>query len=241
MVVMPGGVDIHSHIAGPKVNLARKLLARGARAARRPRTASSCARHRRHGAVHVHDRLPLRAARLHDGRSRPPSRRWPPATSLAELRDTPLDRQGVLRPDGQQPGAVRADATPASRERAARRDRLVARARPAATASSSSTRAASSCGSSGNGERHVARRDRGRLRRHAAAGHRRDRRRRRRARPAAPRAHPLPTTSACPATRAPRSTRCARSTGAGRTSPTCSSTATAATPDGAPALAARPS
>ncbi|MCI0399974.1 MAG: amidohydrolase family protein, partial [Gammaproteobacteria bacterium] len=25
MVVMPGGVDIHCHIAGPKVNLARKL------------------------------------------------------------------------------------------------------------------------------------------------------------------------------------------------------------------------
>ena len=25
MVVMPGGVDIHAHIAGPKVNLARKL------------------------------------------------------------------------------------------------------------------------------------------------------------------------------------------------------------------------
>ena len=25
MVVMPGGVDMHSHIAGPKVNLARKM------------------------------------------------------------------------------------------------------------------------------------------------------------------------------------------------------------------------
>ena len=25
MVVMPGGVDIHCHIAGPKVNLARKV------------------------------------------------------------------------------------------------------------------------------------------------------------------------------------------------------------------------
>ena len=25
MVIMPGGVDIHCHIAGPKVNLARKL------------------------------------------------------------------------------------------------------------------------------------------------------------------------------------------------------------------------
>src|SRR5262245_45139236 len=26
MVVMPGGVDMHAHIAGPKVNLARKLM-----------------------------------------------------------------------------------------------------------------------------------------------------------------------------------------------------------------------
>src|SRR6059058_5228657 len=26
MVVMPGGVDIHSHIAGPKINAARKLI-----------------------------------------------------------------------------------------------------------------------------------------------------------------------------------------------------------------------
>ncbi len=25
MVIMPGGIDIHCHIAGPKVNLARKL------------------------------------------------------------------------------------------------------------------------------------------------------------------------------------------------------------------------
>src|ERR1700686_614191 len=28
LVVMPGGVDMHSHIAGPKVNAARKLVAR---------------------------------------------------------------------------------------------------------------------------------------------------------------------------------------------------------------------
>ena len=31
MVVMPGGVDIHCHIAGPKVNLARKLMPEGKR------------------------------------------------------------------------------------------------------------------------------------------------------------------------------------------------------------------
>ena len=44
MVVMPGGVDIHAHIAGPKVNLARKLAGparRSARAAARPTPATA--------------------------------------------------------------------------------------------------------------------------------------------------------------------------------------------------------
>lgn len=38
MVVMPGGVDIHSHIAGPKVNLARKLQPEDHRLDVHPRT-----------------------------------------------------------------------------------------------------------------------------------------------------------------------------------------------------------
>ncbi len=39
MVVMPGGVDIHAHIAGPKVNAARKLLPEQHRADPQDRTA----------------------------------------------------------------------------------------------------------------------------------------------------------------------------------------------------------
>jgi formylmethanofuran dehydrogenase subunit A len=39
MVVMPGGLDIHCHIAGPKVNLARKLQPEDHRADVQPRTA----------------------------------------------------------------------------------------------------------------------------------------------------------------------------------------------------------
>ena len=39
MVVMPGGVDIHCHIAGPKVNLARKLQPEDHRHDVHPRTA----------------------------------------------------------------------------------------------------------------------------------------------------------------------------------------------------------
>jgi formylmethanofuran dehydrogenase subunit A len=38
MVVMPGGIDIHSHIAGPKVNLARKLQPEDHRVDVHPRT-----------------------------------------------------------------------------------------------------------------------------------------------------------------------------------------------------------
>ena len=36
MVVMPGGVDMHCHIAGPKVNMARKMRPAGTRAPIRP-------------------------------------------------------------------------------------------------------------------------------------------------------------------------------------------------------------
>src|SRR5438128_9373548 len=39
MVVMPGGVDMHCHIAGPKVNLARKLQPEDHRHDVQPRTA----------------------------------------------------------------------------------------------------------------------------------------------------------------------------------------------------------
>src|SRR5512136_3248913 len=38
MVVMPGGVDMHSHIAGPKVNIARKMRPEDHRADVLPRT-----------------------------------------------------------------------------------------------------------------------------------------------------------------------------------------------------------
>jgi formylmethanofuran dehydrogenase subunit A len=39
LVVMPGGVDIHSHVAGPKVNAARKVRPEDHRADARPRSA----------------------------------------------------------------------------------------------------------------------------------------------------------------------------------------------------------
>ena len=67
MVVMPGGVDIHAHIAGPKVNAARRLTPEEHRGGPRRADRDHALGHRRHGAVDVRHRLPLRAARLHDG------------------------------------------------------------------------------------------------------------------------------------------------------------------------------
>ncbi len=51
MVVMPGGVDMHAHIAGPKVNLARKLMPEDHRADPFPRKSSPLMRSGSGGAV----------------------------------------------------------------------------------------------------------------------------------------------------------------------------------------------
>ena len=145
MVVMPGGVDIHAHIAGPKVNAARKLLPEEHRADVLDRTAIAALGHRRHRPLDVRHRLPLRAARLHDRRRGRRRRRSPPATrspSCATRRSsTPL----FLVLMGNNLAALRAHPR-ATRRACARRSPGGCR-RPAATASSSSTPAASSCGS----------------------------------------------------------------------------------------------
>ena len=49
MVVMPGGVDIHSHIAGPSVNHARRLLAEEHAADAAPAPALAAGQHARSG------------------------------------------------------------------------------------------------------------------------------------------------------------------------------------------------
>ena len=108
MVVMAGGVDIHAHIAGPKVNAARKLSPDDRREDPIDRTVDSALGHRRAGPVDVRHRLSLLAARLHHGRrgGGPAAGRAPRAVRAARHAD---DRQGVPDPDGQQPGVVRAD------------------------------------------------------------------------------------------------------------------------------------
>ena len=97
-VVMPGGVDMHCHIAGPKVNAARMLRPEdkrepsGRAAARRTPLGDAGER-----AEHVRHRLPVRRARLHDGRRR----RHPPAGRPPRPSRVPRHaghRQGVPRP-----------------------------------------------------------------------------------------------------------------------------------------------
>ena len=127
---MPGGVDIHAHIAGPKVNSRAQAVARRPpRRSTRPHRAAALG-HRRPGPVHVRHRLPLLAAGLHHRRrgGRAAAGRPPRALRAARHAD---DRQGVPDPDGQQPGAVRADPRVRRRSRGGRgpdqgRGRLVA-------------------------------------------------------------------------------------------------------------------
>ena len=123
MVVMPGGVDIHAHIAGPKVNAARRLTPEEHRGGPRRAVRDHALGQRRHRAVDVRHRLSLRAARLHDGGrgGDAAARRAPRPLRAARHAD---DRLPLPRAPGQQPGAVRPDPPrPGAR---ARRGRVVA-------------------------------------------------------------------------------------------------------------------
>ena len=142
MVVMPGGVDIHAHIAGPDGQRRAQAAARGAsRRHARPHR-DRALRLRRDGPVDVRHRLPLRAAGLHDRRrGRHAAARGPPHARRAARHAG--HRRRLPRADGQQPAALRAHPHRAG-SACARRSPGGCR-RPAATASSSSTRAASRC------------------------------------------------------------------------------------------------
>jgi hypothetical protein len=66
MLVLPGGVDLHSHIAGPKVNAARKMRPEDHRRAE-PVRRTAVTRSGVMGANPSTFALHLRAPRLHDG------------------------------------------------------------------------------------------------------------------------------------------------------------------------------
>ena len=200
---MPGGVDIHAHIAGPAVNAARKLSPEEHRAdvARAHRD-----RALRHRAGPCPRRSPpATATRCSATRpsSRPRRRRSPPATRSSELRDTPvidaafLVLMGNNLPlfelirDGAGAGARGDRLVPAGDRRLRRQARQPGRRRDVEARQR---------------QRDVARR-RG-PRRHAAAGDRDDRRRGARARAAAPGPRPLQQPRRARQLRARRSTRC---------------------------------
>ena len=123
MVVMPGGVDIHAHIAGPKVNAARRLAPEEHRGDVVER--SAIMRSGTGGTVPSTFVTGYRYALL--GYTTVVEAATPPLAArhvLAELRDTPMIDAAFLAADGQQRGAVRPDPPrPGAR---ARRDRLVA-------------------------------------------------------------------------------------------------------------------
>ena len=104
LVVMPGGIDMHCHIAGPKVNVARKMRPEEKRKRRNGRTAPPTRTAARWAACPA--RSPP-ATSTPAWATPPPS--TPPMPPLGRparprgVRRHALHRQGLLRPDGQQP------------------------------------------------------------------------------------------------------------------------------------------
>ena len=69
MMIFPGGVDVHTHVAGGALNFARGLVPENQRAASkflRAHAGAAC-RHRRHDADDVRDRLSVRGHGMDDG------------------------------------------------------------------------------------------------------------------------------------------------------------------------------
>ena len=101
LVVMPGGIDMHCHIAGPKVNMARKMRAEEKRTATPVRrTATDAQRHDGERAQHVCHRVQVRGAGLYDGLRRGDPRPLGPARTRG-IRRHALPGQGLLCLDGQ--------------------------------------------------------------------------------------------------------------------------------------------
>ena len=150
MVVMPGGVDIHAHIAGPKVNAARKLSPEDRRDDPLDRT--ELLRSGSGGLVPSTFATGYRYSLL--GYTTVVEAAAPPLAArhvLSELRDTPMIDKAFLILMGNNQvlfELIRESRGPAGAGGAGSRTRWRGGSTPpAATASSSSTRAGWSCGS----------------------------------------------------------------------------------------------
>ena len=103
LVVMPGGIDMHCHIAGPKVNAARKMRPEEKRKAEPVRRHGHDAqRHAGQRAQHVRHGLQVRRPGLHHRVRCCRAAAGRPARARGVCRHA-LPRQGLLRAHGQQP------------------------------------------------------------------------------------------------------------------------------------------
>ena len=101
MMVFPGGVDVHTHVAGGALNFARGLVPENQRAARKFLHVGPPRRARRHDAHHVRHRLSLRRHGLDDGQRGGGADSLRPAHARRAARHA--DRGQVLpRADGEQ-------------------------------------------------------------------------------------------------------------------------------------------
>ncbi len=101
MIVFPGGVDMHTHVAGAALNFARGLMPENMRRAPIPAHAGASRRSRRHHAHDVRHRLPVcRHGLDHGQRGRGPDPLGP-AYPRGTARH-PDRRQVLSRADGQQ-------------------------------------------------------------------------------------------------------------------------------------------
>ena len=140
MIVMPGGVDIHSHLASSSCNHARRLLpeehsAEPVRPRPRRWRPPGPVRHRRHRPHDLHHGLPLRRSGIHHCLRRRSGSGHGAAQPCRAGRYA-LRGRWVLRADGQRRVSLAAD----SRRRAgagSRLRRLAPRARPGPTPSRS--------------------------------------------------------------------------------------------------------
>ena len=196
---MPGGVDMHAHIAGPKVNVARKMrpedkrkapvvrrtpLTRSGTTGSVPSTFATGYLYAGLGYTTAFDAAipPLGARHAHE-----------------EFHDTPVIDKGFFVLFGNNHYVLQQIGGKRARE-AAGASSPGCSTRPRRTASSWSTPAASRCGSRAGGNVHGSRRRRRAFRRHAAADHRRHWPRRRWTSACRTRSTSTATTSACPAT-----------------------------------------
>ena len=95
MTVMPGGVDIHTHIAGGEVNTGENNSSRRPRKRHRTQKPPNPSRHRLLHSIHFHYRLPLLTYGLHN-RDEPINGTLEAKHTHEELNDIPYSTKPLI-------------------------------------------------------------------------------------------------------------------------------------------------